>query len=197
MSKWTNKWLSINVAILCFSEPWWNGRFRNEQLSFLYASKHICKSLCPFPCLWLKNWVHLLLIWITGFKLCYRLIGFFERVTKALNVVTPDRCRVYFRSVRQYLQLYSNGVTGPEIPKAMSQMRKHRKHRASNLLDDEDSQRGRNSSKRTRLEKLKSQSWNKSSRLLKYYEITSYRHTIPSWTVQFFPWYSLSLKISL
>ena len=104
-------------------------------------------------------------------------LGFFERVTKALNVVTPERCRIYFRSVRRYLQLYNSGVTGPEIPKAMSQMRKHRKHRAGNLLDDEESQRGRNSHKRTRLEKLKSQSWNKVTP-----KMPCHHHTMPSHT---------------
>ena len=112
-------------------------------------------------------------------------VGFFERVTNALNVVTPERCWVSFRSVRRYLHLYNSGVTGPEIPKAMSQMRKHRKHRAGNLLDDEENQRGRNSSKRTRLDKLKSRSWNEAYLHPKYHAITTQRPIILAWTVQF------------
>ena len=86
----------------------------------------------------------------------FRSLGFFERVSTALNVVTPERCRVYFRSVRRYLTLYANGMQGKDIPEAMSLMRKHRKHRAGTMLSDEaESQRGKNSHKRTRIENLK------------------------------------------
>ena len=83
--------------------------------------------------------------------------GFFERVSEALNTVTIERCIIYFRSARRYLQLYAEGVEGRDIPEAMRQMRKHRKHRAGDLLDDNvPSQRGKNSHKKSRLDKLKS-----------------------------------------
>ena len=74
----------------------------------------------------------------------------------ALNVVTPERCRIYFRSAERYLELYAKGIEGKDIPEAMRQMRKHRKHRAGDLLDDDiPSQRGKNSYKKSRLDKLK------------------------------------------
>ena len=61
------------------------------------------------------------------------------------------------RKIILYLQLYAQGVEGRDIPDAMRQMRKHRKHRAGDLLDDTvSSQRGKNSHKKSRLDKLKS-----------------------------------------
>ena len=85
-------------------------------------------------------------------------LGFFERVSEALNSVATERCQIYFRSVRRYVQLYAQGVQGRDIPEAMRQMRKHRKHRAGSLLEDEVAcQRGKNSHKKTRIEKLKAQ----------------------------------------
>ena len=82
--------------------------------------------------------------------------GFFERVTTSLNTVTPERCRIYFRSVRRYLELYAQGVEGKDIPEAMRLARKHRKHRGGTLHeDDADSQRGKKSRKESRIKKLK------------------------------------------
>ena len=53
---------------------------------------------------------------------------------------------------------YAQGVQGRDIPEAMRQMRKHRKHRAGSLLEDEVAcQRGKNSHKKSRIEKLKAQ----------------------------------------
>ena len=77
-------------------------------------------------------------------------------MSEALNVVTQERCVIYFRSARRYLELYAKGVEGRDIPEAMQQMRKHRKHRVGDLLDDDHpSQRGKNSHKKSRIEKLR------------------------------------------
>ena len=67
--------------------------------------------------------------------------------------MTVERCRIYFRSGRRYLQLYEQGVQGPDIPEAMRQMRKHRKHREGGLHpeDQPESQRGKHSQKRARM----------------------------------------------
>ena len=82
--------------------------------------------------------------------------GFFDRVTTALNVVTPERCRIYFRSARFYMQLYKDGVQGPDVPEAMRLRRKQRKHRGGGLHPEDapESMRGKRSHKKSRISHL-------------------------------------------
>ena len=81
--------------------------------------------------------------------------GFYERVLKSLNVVTKERCKVYFQSAERYMKLYQDGVSGRDIPEAMKQQRKNRKHRPGGLHPEEaESSRGKNSYKKQRLEKI-------------------------------------------
>ena len=84
--------------------------------------------------------------------------GFFDRVSLALNSVSVQRCRIYFRSTRRYMQLYKEGIQGQNMPEAMRLMRKQRKHRGGGLHPDDaiESQRGKNTHKKARISHLRS-----------------------------------------